>query len=111
MTSTEFVTVRQAARRVHRSEETVRRWIWSGRLPAQKRGNVYYLAVADLESALESASAGAPQVPAPGQLAPRASASWTEFLRLREVTWADRPRGGAGAADLVLDDRDARAGR
>lgn len=35
------LTVRQAARRVGRAEETVRRWIWSGRLPARKHGNIY----------------------------------------------------------------------
>lgn len=33
------VTVPEAARRAGRSPETVRRWIWSGRLPSQKVGN------------------------------------------------------------------------
>jgi excisionase family DNA binding protein len=41
----EEVTVQEAARRVNRSPETIRRWIWSGRLPATKRGNKYYVDV------------------------------------------------------------------
>ena len=41
--------MREAARRIHRSPETVRRWIWSGRLQAAKRGNTYYVDVMQLE--------------------------------------------------------------
>jgi excisionase family DNA binding protein len=33
------LTVPQAAHRVGRSPETVRRWIWNGRLPSEKVGN------------------------------------------------------------------------
>ena len=33
------ITVPEAARRVGRSPETIRRWIWSGRLPSEKVGN------------------------------------------------------------------------
>lgn len=43
MTAVEEVTVQEAAERVHRSPETIRRWIWSGKLPAIKRGNKYYV--------------------------------------------------------------------
>ncbi len=43
MTSEEFLTVREVARRCHRSEETVRRWIWSGKLPAKKLGNQLFV--------------------------------------------------------------------
>jgi excisionase family DNA binding protein len=35
----EMVDVRRAAQLVRRTPETVRRWIWSGRLPAVRRGN------------------------------------------------------------------------
>jgi excisionase family DNA binding protein len=45
----EEITVREAARRTNRSTETIRRWIWSGRLPAVKRGNTYYVDVVHLE--------------------------------------------------------------
>ena len=41
--------MREAARRTGRSAETIRRWIWSGRLPATKRGNTYYVDVMHLE--------------------------------------------------------------
>lgn len=44
------LTVREAAQRVHRSAETIRRWIWSGRLPAVKRGNTYYVDVVRLDA-------------------------------------------------------------
>jgi excisionase family DNA binding protein len=44
------LTVRQAARRVGRAEETVRRWIWSGRLPARKHGNIYIVYADDVDA-------------------------------------------------------------
>jgi excisionase family DNA binding protein len=47
------LTVREAARRARRGEETIRRWIWSGRLPARKLGNVYYIHHTDLEVVLD----------------------------------------------------------
>jgi len=39
----ELLTVREVARRCHRSEETIRRWIWSGKLPARKLGNQLFI--------------------------------------------------------------------
>lgn len=39
----ELLTVREVARRCNRSEETIRRWIWSGKLPAQKLGNQLFV--------------------------------------------------------------------
>jgi excisionase family DNA binding protein len=97
------LTVREAAGRVGRSEETVRRWIWSGRLPAYKRGNVLRIRTADLDD-VAPVPAGAARGAAGG-------------IELRE--WAaevDRWRAGLGAdtrptaADLVLESRAARAG-
>ncbi|GAC1344360.1 MAG: hypothetical protein NVSMB29_17910 [Candidatus Dormibacteria bacterium] len=89
-TVADVLTVREAARRVGRTPETVRRWVWSGRLTATKRGNRLLVTRADLERV-----AGAGQRPA--------LATWLEALDLRT-----RPSGvpGAGsAADLVLEDR------
>jgi len=43
-----LLTVREVARRCHRSEETVRRWIWSGKLPARKLGNQLFVESGDL---------------------------------------------------------------
>ncbi len=38
-----LLTVREVARACGRSEETVRRWIWSGKLPARKLGNQLFV--------------------------------------------------------------------
>lgn len=45
-----LLTVREVARACHRSEETVRRWIWSGRLPSRKLGNQHFIEPADIEA-------------------------------------------------------------
>lgn len=45
-----LLTVRDIARRVGRSEETVRRWIWSGKLPARKLGNQLFVSEKDVAS-------------------------------------------------------------
>ena len=46
----DLMTVREVARACHRSEETVRRWIWSGKLPARKLGNQLFARRADVEA-------------------------------------------------------------
>lgn len=43
-----LLTVREAARQCHRTTETVRRWIWEGKLPAQKLGNQLFIKRGDL---------------------------------------------------------------
>lgn len=45
-----MLTVPEAARRVHRDPETVRRWIRSGRLRARKVGTQHVIDEADLEA-------------------------------------------------------------
>lgn len=93
--------MREAALRVGRTPETVRRWIWSGRLSARKRGNVLYIAERDL------AGIAAPAEADPPSDRPTL-ASW-----LAEIDgWrAALPGDGRSAADLVLADRVERAGR
>ena len=44
----ELIPVRVAAQECRRTAETVRRWIWSGRLPAQKLGNQLFVSRTDL---------------------------------------------------------------
>jgi excisionase family DNA binding protein len=39
----ELVSVREAAKECGKNAETVRRWIWSGKLPAQKLGNQLFI--------------------------------------------------------------------
>ena len=45
-----LMTVREAAQECGRNMETVRRWIWSGKLPAQKLGNQLFTTRGDLAS-------------------------------------------------------------
>ncbi len=43
-----LITVREAAHECHRTTETVRRWIWEGKLPAKKLGNQLFIKRGDL---------------------------------------------------------------
>jgi excisionase family DNA binding protein len=45
-----LMSVRDVARACGRSEETVRRWIWSGKLPASKLGNQLFVRREDLDA-------------------------------------------------------------
>lgn len=45
----DFITIREAARECHRSAETVRRWVWDGKLHAEKLGNQLFVRRADLD--------------------------------------------------------------
>lgn len=95
----ELIDVGRAAVLVGRHPETVRRWVWSGRLGAERRGGRLLVARSEVE-----AIAGQDAV---------ASSS------LRE--WADRVRAARGstsvagsrrsAADLVIEDRRERSER
>ena len=46
----DLLTVREVARACHRTEETVRRWIWSGKLPSRKLGNQHFIDPVDVEA-------------------------------------------------------------
>ena len=95
---------------MRRSPETVRRWIWSGRLPATKRGNTYYVDVMHVEGIAVEMGIGEfaarhTESTSSGQLA-----AW-----LAEVDqWKSGLPAAAGSAarptasDLVLEDRHAR---
>jgi len=102
MSAQQEISVREAARRAHRSEETVRRWIWSGRLPARKRGNSYRIDIAHLDriTVVYDPSDAGPAA-AEGELG-----AWLDDLdRWKECL---RVTAGATAADLVIGDRHAR---
>jgi excisionase family DNA binding protein len=93
----EMLDVRAAAALAGRHPETIRRWVWSGRLPARRVGNRLLVARGDVE-----ALAGAPERAA-------SLAAWAERARV-----VRRARGAKGsqrtAADLVLRDRTERSG-
>jgi excisionase family DNA binding protein len=94
---TERLEMREAAALVGRHPETIRRWVWSGRLDARRRGRRLLVARADLE-ALAAVD---------GSRVDGLSA-WAE--RARAVRGA--ARGGASAesaADLVIEDRTERS--
>jgi len=44
----DLINVREAANQCGRNAETVRRWIWGGKLPAQKLGNQLFIKKQDL---------------------------------------------------------------
>lgn len=92
----EMVGVQEAARLVGRTPETIRRWVWSGRVSATKQGNKLFLRRSDLPIA-------------PSSDRPRrdlALHDWAE-VALARASGAK----GATAADLIYDDRAERAGR
>jgi excisionase family DNA binding protein len=60
VTEPERVDIRQAASDSGRSAETVRRWIWSGKLAATKRGNRLLIDRAQLERFLRERHDEAP---------------------------------------------------
>ena len=96
--------MREAARRANRAEETIRRWIWTGRLSARKRGGRYRVSQVDLDAVASG-------VPAPREQggSEMSLAEWVEQV----VTWRTAngvpARGGAG--QFVIEDRAARAAR
>jgi excisionase family DNA binding protein len=49
-----MITVPEAARRIGRNPETIRRWIREGKLPAQKVGTQHLIAESDLEETSNS---------------------------------------------------------
>ena len=96
----EVLDVREAARLAHRSPETIRRWVWAGRLPARRRGNRLLLARADLEAIVV------------GNAAPSTAPDLAEWAALVSRHRADGLLGESTAdgtaRDLVLSDRAGR---
>lgn len=58
MQDSELLTVREVARRCRRSEETVRRWIWSGKLVSQKLGNQHFVRLEDVHTSQTGQAGG-----------------------------------------------------
>ena len=97
----EMLHVREAAVLAHRTPETIRRWVWAGRLVARRDGNRLLVARDDVRR-LAAGAAGAE--------AGTRSESLEEWAG--EVT-AQQAGGapGASASDLVLADRAGRVER
>jgi hypothetical protein len=93
----DMIDVRSAAAIARRHPETVRRWVWSGRLAAQRQGNRLLIARADLEA-----------VGASDGTALTSLAAWAEGARAAREA-AATAIAGSSAADLVIEDRAQRA--
>ncbi|MGH7639729.1 MAG: helix-turn-helix domain-containing protein [Candidatus Dormibacteria bacterium] len=87
------LSVREAARLVGCSEETVRRWVWRGDLRSWRKGRAHLVSKSELEAVAV----------ARGRPAPPSLASWA--AEARAALAAGGRRGRASAADLVLEDR------
>jgi hypothetical protein len=94
-TARDELDIRAAARLTGRSTETVRRWVWAGRLRAQKRGKRLFVLRGDVE-----AMAGSHGTKHLSLIEWRATAN--KILR--------RSAAGRSASDLVLADRQEHSG-
>ena len=92
----QWVTVREAAAVLGRNAETVRRWVWSGKVRARKVGPRLMLARGDLDKAGH------------GPARSLTLSAWiAERDQERQLATARR---GSSAADLVIEDRRRRSG-
>jgi Helix-turn-helix domain len=94
----EMLDVRRAAALARRHPETIRRWVWTGRLAARRQGNRLLVSRGDVAAlAGEQATTGTDL------------AAWAESARqVRESTAGTHSR--ISAADLVIEDRTERSG-
>ncbi|HWP64049.1 MAG TPA: helix-turn-helix domain-containing protein [Candidatus Binatia bacterium] len=88
----ELIDVRRAAALVGRHPETIRRWVWSGRLPAARSGRRLLVAASEVRRLGRS-------VGPLGSLA-----EWLDLRRSSERLLA-ASGSGRGAADIVIEDR------
>ena len=49
-TGDDLISVREAARICGRNMETIRRWVWAGKLPAEKLGNQLFIKKSELDA-------------------------------------------------------------
>lgn len=89
----DFVDVRRAAALAGRHPETVRRWVWSGRLQARRRGNRLFVASDDVEALAGDKARTVISL-----------ATWAERARAAAQHEGESPRRRS-AADLVIEDR------
>ena len=93
-----MLDVRETAALAARTPETVRRWIWAGRLTASRNGNKLLVARRDVDALIRG------DVPRQLDLA-----GWAAAVAQQRSSGAlGDPATGRSAADLVLDDRAGR---
>lgn len=91
--SGDLIDVRQAAREAGRSAETVRRWVWSGRLGARKQGRRLLIDRNQLHDVIQEH----------GTSAASSLADWMAELE-EDPIYARAPHRSS-ASDLVLEER------
>jgi excisionase family DNA binding protein len=97
VTKSDQIDVASAAAIAGRSAETVRRWVWSGRLRAHKSGKKLMIVRADLERLLKADGSSKPTL--------------AEWLKELDRSGLKAKGAAASAADLVLADRRTRSER
>ena len=90
------VDVLEAASLTGRSAETIRRWVWSGRLKADKRGNKILIGRSDLEALV-------------GTSGLRSARSLADWLKGLEGSGLKDEATEMSVSDLVLADRLSRS--
>jgi excisionase family DNA binding protein len=98
------LTVREAAVLASRSEETVRRWIWSGRLRAVKRGTRYLIDARHLEEVMVEPELGSAHPERPAMT----MQEWLDEVDQWKAGLPAYPASRPSASDLVIEDRRAR---
>lgn len=95
----EMLDVRETAQLAGRTPETVRRWIWAGRLTARRHGSKLLVARRDVDELVR----GGPTSPVMSLV------EWAATVEEQRRAGAlGDPAAQSSAADLVLDDRASR---
>lgn len=96
-TKDELINVREAARECGRNMETIRRWVWGGKLPAEKLGNQLFIKRGDLNACRQKMKKNKQETPAK-----------SDFLK-RAITLQNKIRARTGAefdiASLIRESR------
>jgi excisionase family DNA binding protein len=103
-----MLTVPEAARRAGRSPETIRRWIWSGRLPSEKVGNQHLVDAEALDSIVTPSR---PPRALDREPLPAVGGEWGDWLRRLETFHGELRRKGLRfppSADLLAESRSRR---
>lgn len=99
----EMLDMREAARLARRTPETVRRWVWSGRIPAIRQGNRLLVSRHHVDEVVRGVS--------PAGERP-SLADWASLVAAhRRAGTLPRAERGSSAADIVMADRLAHGDR
>jgi len=101
------LTVPEAARRVGRNPETIRRWIRAGKLPSRKVGTQHVIDEEDLADAIRGVEAVAPYLPATTDRPAATTDPWLSTIVGRIVRLVDPVRivlfGSRARGDARVD--------